>query len=384
MRKATLGGTMNTKKLAALCLTGALAISAMTGCGINKNATAASFSDGTTVTMEVTNFVIRYQQVIADSFYRQIFGDEVWTKDVSGNGSTMADTVKSSVMDSLHEMYTLKNHMADYNVSLTDEENTAIADAADAFLAGNDADTLDEIGATRDAVIEFLTLQTIKDKMTSAIYATADTNVSDEEANMRAYTMLTFSTAGSYDEDNNLVELTGEEKAAIETEAADVYAEITEPADLETVAEAHDVNPTTGTYAADNTSLNEDVKTALDALHEGEMSELIKTDSALYIVRLDKETDEDATESNRESIIEDRQTSLYDEVLAGWQEDDGWKVSDKQIAKIQLKNTFSQPSTEDTESTETTEDTAAEETETTEDTAAEETETTEGTEAAQE
>ncbi len=375
---------MNTKKLAALCLTGALAISAMTGCGINKNATAASFSDGTTVTMEVTNFVIRYQQVIADSFYRQIFGDEVWTKDVSGNGSTMADTVKSSVMDSLHEMYTLKNHMADYNVSLTDEENTAIADAADAFLAGNDADTLDEIGATRDAVIEFLTLQTIKDKMTSAIYATADTNVSDEEANMRAYTMLTFSTAGSYDEDNNLVELTGEEKVAIETEAADVYAEITEPADLETVAEAHDVNPTTGTYAADNTSLNEDVKTALDALHEGEMSELIKTDSALYIVRLDKETDEDATESNRESIIEDRQTSLYDEVLAGWQEDDGWKVSDKQIAKIQLKNTFSQPSTEDTESTETTEDTAAEETETTEDTAAEETETTEGTEAAQE
>ncbi len=375
---------MNTKKLAALCLTGALAISAMTGCGINKNATAASFSDGTTVTMEVTNFVIRYQQVIADSFYRQIFGDEVWTKDVSGNGSTMADTVKSSVMDSLHEMYTLKNHMADYNVSLTDEENTAIADAADAFLAGNDADTLDEIGATRDAVIEFLTLQTIKDKMTSAIYATADTNVSDEEANMRAYTMLTFSTAGSYDEDNNLVELTGEEKAAIETEAADVYAEITDPADLETVAEAHDVNPTTGTYAADNTSLNEDVKTALDALHEGEMSELIKTDSALYIVRLDKETDEDATESNRESIIEDRQTSLYDEVLAGWQEDDGWKVSDKQIAKIQLKNTFSQPSTEDTESTETTEDTAAEETETTEDTAAEETETTEGTEAAQE
>ncbi len=375
---------MNTKKLAALCLTGALAISAMTGCGINKNATAASFSDGTTVTMEVTNFVIRYQQVIADSFYRQIFGDEVWTKDVSGNGSTMADTVKSSVMDSLHEMYTLKNHMADYNVSLTDEENTAIADAADAFLAGNDADTLDEIGATRDAVIEFLTLQTIKDKMTSAIYATADTNVSDEEANMRAYTMLTFSTAGSYDEDNNLVELTGEEKAAIETEAADVYAEITDPADLETVAEAHDVNPTTGTYAADNTSLNEDVKTALDALHEGEMSELIKTDSALYIVRLDKETDEDATESNRESIIEDRQTSLYDEVLAGWQEDDGWKVSDKQIAKIQLKNTFSQPSTEDTESTETTEETAAEETETTEDTAAEETETTEGTEAAQE
>lgn len=372
---------MNTKKLAALCLTGALTVSALTGCGINKNATAASFTDGTTITMGFTNFVVRYQQVVADSFYRQIFGDDVWTKDVYGNGTTMADTVKSSVMDSLHEMYTLKNHMADYNVSLTDEENTAIANAADAFLAGNDSDTLDEIGASRESVIEFLTLQTIQNKMKNAIYATADTNVSDEEANMRAYTMLTFSTAGSYDEDNNLVELTGEEKAAIETEAADIYAEINDPADLETVAEAHGVKPTTGTYDADNTTLDEDVKTALDALHEGELSQLITTDSAIYIVRLDKETDEEATASNRESIIKDRQTSLYDEVLAGWQENDGWKVNDKQIAKIQLKNTFSQPASEDTESTEDTEsaDAAQDDTE-----AADDTQATESTEAAQE
>ena len=346
---------MKRKKLAAFCLTGALLASVMTGCGINKNATVASLADGTAVSMEVANFAMRYQQAATDAMYRSIFGEDVWSQDLYGNGSTTEASVKDDVLESLHEMYTLKSHMSDYGVSLTSEETQAIANAASAFLAANESAALKEIGATQNAVEELLTLYTIQNKMHAAIIADADTNVSDEEANMRAYTMLSFSTSGTYDADYNYIEPTEEEIAAIEQEAAEVYAEITTPADLENVAEAHELNPTSATYAADNTSLDEEIKTALDALHEGEMSELITTDSGLYILRLDSETDEEATESNRESIIEDRQSALYDEVLSGWQENDGWTVKEKQIAKIQFKNTFTQPEEEDTEAAEDTE-----------------------------
>jgi foldase protein PrsA len=368
---------MKTKRITALCLAGALTVSVLTGCGINKNAVAATFSDGTTVSLGVANFTMRYQQASMDELYRQILGDDVWSQDLYGTGSTLADNVKDSVMDTLHEMYTLKSHMADYGVALTDEETKAISDAASAFMEANSAETLKELGATQDIVEEMLYLYTIESKMQAAIKDTADTEVSDEEANMRAYTMLSFSTSGSYDEDYNYVELTDEEVLEVQQEAESVYAEITDPADLESVAEAHDMSATTGTYAADNTSLADEVKTALDALKEGEMSELISTDSGYYIVRLDAETDEEATESNRESIIEDRQNDLYDEVLSGWQEDDGWTVKTKQIAKIEFKNTFSSPEEESTETE--TEDTEAADTESTE---AEDTEAadTEGTE----
>ena len=62
-------------------------------------------------------------------------------------------------------------------------------------------------------------------------------------------------------------------------------------------------------------SLDTSVKKALDDLKEGETSDVIETDSALYIVRLDSETDKDATEKNRQNIIDKRKSDLYNEVL---------------------------------------------------------------------
>ena len=96
---------------------------------------------------------------------------------------------------------------------------------------------------------------------------------------------------------------------------------------------------------------------ALDDLKEGETSDVIETDSALYIVRLDSETDKDATEKNRQNIIDKRKSDHYNEVLEGWQKKDGWKVNKKNVAKISFKNSLTQQdpnaSTETQTSTET-------------------------------
>ena len=127
-------------------------------------------------------------------------------------------------------------------------------------------------------------------------------------------------------------------------------------ATLESVAKAHDYETTTGTYDADNDTLGDDVKKALDDLKEGETSGLIETDDAEYFVRIDSDTDKDATEKNRQSIIDQRKDDLYKKVLSGWQKDDGWKVVKKALAKIEFSNSLTQQdpnaSTESEESTE--------------------------------
>ena len=66
----------------------------------------------------------------------------------------------------------------------------------------------------------------------------------------------------------------------------------------------------------------------MDGLKEGETSGLIETDSNAYFVRIDSDTDKDATEKNRTSIINQRKDDLYQKVLSGWQEGDGWKVDE--------------------------------------------------------
>ncbi len=336
---------MNAKKSAALCMAGAITAVMLSGCGINENRTVATM-EGKKVTLGIVNFMARYQQAISDDLYRAYFGDDVWEQDLYGNGSTMADTFKENVVDSLHEMYTLQAHMDEYNVALSAEETAEIDEAVAAFMSANSADTLKEMGATEELVKEYLTLSTIQQKMYDAIIAGADTDVSDEDANMRGYTYIRAGIVGYYGEDSNYAYYTEDEVAEIEAEFQQMYDEIADPADLETVADSYGYSATTGTYGADDDSLDENVKTALDALSEGQLSSVITTDSALYIVRLDSETDVDATEENRQNIIENRQETLYTDTVSAWQENDGWKVKERALEQISFKNGFTAPQEE--------------------------------------
>lgn len=120
---------MKAKKVTAIILAGAICAAAFTGCGINTGATAASMKNQT-VTMGMANFTCRYQQANVEDYYKSMMGakssSELWSKDLYGNGTTMEDTMKDSVMEQLHEMYTLQAHMKDYDVSVTKDEKAAI------------------------------------------------------------------------------------------------------------------------------------------------------------------------------------------------------------------------------------------------------------------
>lgn len=342
---------MKAKKVLALILACALCVSAFTGCGINKNAAAATMKDQT-VTMGVANFLCRFEQASMEDMYKMYLGDSsdnIWARDLTGNGTTLEESTKSQALEELHEMYTLQQHMSDYKVELTADDQAAIKEAAEKFMSANSHEALDEMGATEDIVEEILTLYTIKSKMKTVIGADADTNVSDEEANMRAYSMVSLDISeGSKDADANKKTADQMEEALKEDGAT-----------LDKVAEDHDQKVTTGTYDADNDTLDEEVKKALDGLKEGEISGLIETDDKAYFVRIDEDTDEDATEKNRTSIINQRKDDLYQKVLSGWQENDNWKVDEKEVKKIEFKNSLTHQdpnaSTESTESAASTE-----------------------------
>ena len=96
---------MNSRKITALLLSSAMALSVLTGCGgVNKDKTVATLN-GEPVKLGVANFAARFGQAGADDFYTAYFGKNVWTSDLYGNGTTGQDNFKDSVMDSLEDMY---------------------------------------------------------------------------------------------------------------------------------------------------------------------------------------------------------------------------------------------------------------------------------------
>ena len=146
---------MKAKRFTTLLVSSVLAASMLVGCGgINKNETVATL-DGQEIKLGVANFAARLQQAEADDFYRAYFGDDVWSSDLYNNGTTMEDNTKNSVIEMIENLYILQNHMADYDVTLTDDETAKIAETAAQFMADNDDKAVNALGATEDIVKEY-------------------------------------------------------------------------------------------------------------------------------------------------------------------------------------------------------------------------------------
>lgn len=328
------------KRLMALLLSGVLAVSMFAGCGAEMDKTATVATDGTTeISLGLANFVARFTQAQYDDFYVAYFGEGVWATDMYGYGTTMEDDLKSSVMESLCAMYVMKNHMADYGVEITAEDVTAISAAAENFISSNSAEAVEALGADREVVETYLELLTIQSRMYDEIIKDADTNVSDEEAQTSAYSQVYISKASYTDADGNTVEYT-EDELALLAQTAKAFSEAAKANGLASAAETYGYSVTTGTYNADATVLTE-VAEALDAMTEdGQVSDLIELENAYYVVQMDAVVDVEATEENRQSIISDRQTTLYTEVVEGYMAESEWELNENLWEQVSFDNLF--------------------------------------------
>lgn len=331
------------RKLAALVLAGALCMSAFTGCGINPDETAATLGEQK-VSLGLVNFIAKYQKATMDDLYVGYFGEEVWDVDMTGSGTTLKENLLDSVVASLHDLYTLKNHMADYKVEISADDEKAIKDAAAKFMADNSKEAIKEFGATEELVVEMLTLYTIQSHMYDAIIVDTDREVSDEDANMRGFSYIVIDAEG-HTVDGKYTEYTDDELTALMEKVNKIGESLKNGSTLEDVAKEYNYEVEEGAYATKGTdeSIDEELLDEMKDLKEGETSSLIKgADDMFYFARIDADTDEEATEENREAIISEREGELYTEVLEKWQKDDGWKVNEDVVGKIEFHHFFTQ------------------------------------------
>ena len=111
------------KKLAALVLAGVLTLSIFTGCGVDANKTAATLGEQK-VSLGLVNFMARYQKASVDDMYTAYFGNGVWDMDMSGDGTTLQESLLTNIMSELHDLYTIKANMGEYKVTLTADEES--------------------------------------------------------------------------------------------------------------------------------------------------------------------------------------------------------------------------------------------------------------------
>lgn len=344
------------KKAAVLTAAGVLAATAVTGCSgsINTDAVVATVGDDE-ITLGVANFYARMTQGQYETYYASMMGttgDAMWTQE-AGEDQTYEESVKDSLMENLENMYLISQHAADYEVSLTEEEEDAIAEAAAQFDEDNTDEAKKTVSGYRKDIEEFLRLATIQTKMDSKMREGVDEEVSDEEAAQKAMQYVFFSYTTT-DDSGNTTELTDEEKESLKTDAQSLVDRVNAGEDISTVAEELGQTAYDLTFDSESTSPNEDLIAAVDAFEtEGQVTDVIEADDGLYVGRLTSLLDRDATDQKKTSIVEERRQEQYDSLLEEWRNDTDIKVDEKVWDKVDFEDTGVTIITSETEETTT-------------------------------
>ena len=353
-------------------LTAAMAATGLTACGdstvVDGTQTALVINDEE-INLGKANFMLRYQQATMASYYEtmsSMLGQEyslsfdALSDESDEDSPTMGENLKEDALTSIEQAFLMRQHASEYDVALTDEEVQGAKDAAAVFVEDNDAETLTKLGVTQEDIEDVMQVYAIQSKMYDPMIADVDTEVSDEEAQQSSISYVQVSTEGTEtDENGETVELTDEEKAekkeiaqtfldrlnASEDPAtadfSDLRTEINDELNAQRRAEeaaadtaedgtdaAEDstdeiyLTASETTFGADDEDLDEALKEAAQTLSDGQVyAEVIEGENAYYVVRMNSVLDREATDSQKETIVQERQAEAYSNQLDTWVEE---------------------------------------------------------------
>ena len=398
-----------TKKTAVVAMAGIMAAGMLTGCGEKKldGSKTVATVDGTKIPLGVVSLSVREGQMQTEAMYRSYMGGsdfDIWDTEAE-KGKTYGEQAVEESLKDVELMYIMKAKATDYDVELTDEDEKAIAEAAASFMEANSEETIADLAVTEDQVKTYLELQTYKQKIHDPIIADVDKNVSDEEAQQSSFEYVSVSTADLSDDE--IKEKKEDAQKILDGLKADPdgdFSEIAKSVDdsYSSLSGSFDANETSEDEDTDDEDADDDsssysgtypeeVIDVLRTLDDGEVaSDIIETDTAYYVVKLDKKDDEEATETKKESIISTREQTLYTDTTEKWLDDADIKEEKKVLKTLKVTDNHKYvaptatpaPTEEAAETEEVTETPEADVTETPEVTEAADTTTTpEATEA---
>ena len=355
-------------KTLGITLTAVFAVGAFAGCSgseksIDGEAAAITINDETLPFGEV-NLFMRYQQAQSYYYMQSLYSqmgssgamwDSAYTYEVDEDGNiveeTSAETEETSETSSASEPETTEVEgtygeyfkkalteelvglvalrqvaVNEYGVGLTDEEKASIEETAQKFMSENE-DAESTYGVTEDMVKDMLELYAYRAALKPYATEDVDRNVSDEEA---AQSTFIYARIAKNDEDeeaaaneedsetktNEEILSDAEEVLALLKDAGDVTEdEVSEMAD----GVNEDFFAMEYSIGKDDDTFADEVSEAIYSLDDGEVYDgVIDTGEYYYLVKMLKVFDEEATETEKENIIAQRESDAYTEACEEW------------------------------------------------------------------
>lgn len=323
------------KKIAVLCLTGAVLCGSLTGCADNTKIVVTTGLSGnqlfkigsaTCTTPEIMVYLTTFFNEYVDTY-----GQEMWHYDFGG--VSLEEHVKDVVLSKMTQIKIMNLMAAERNITLNNEEKSQAGTAAESYFVLLTEPLKEQEKITLEVVKKVYEEYALANKVYVTITEAADMEISDDEARTVTAEVIYFKNWKLKNKEK--VTLTEAETLKVLKNAGDVLKKAKAGEDFSALAVQYsDDKQTTKSYARGSVELK--FEELLFSMDEGDISNVIELSDGYYIVKCISTMDYEATQKNKVVLAKQRKQEAFSEAYNEIAIDTHSQFRDKQWDLITL------------------------------------------------
>ena len=227
--------------------------------------------------------------------YSNLYGIDMWEHDY-GQEQSLEDYIKDLTLAQMAQVYTLDIIASEKEVTLSEEEQKKVAEAAKTYLDGLDNTEREYVGVSEKQAEKLFERYLLADKIYESLKTDVNQEVSDDEA--RVMRLKQIYTTDQAKAQSYLTQLQG--GTDFETLA-------------QTVNEADAVDIT-----VNRSTFSDEITQKLFALADGEITDIIEADDGYYIFYCSSAFDAELTDEHKKDVLEQRMSDAVTDTYADY------------------------------------------------------------------
>lgn len=324
------------KKFIILCLTGAITMLSLTGCGNNRRLVFTTGLSGDQL-FKIDSEICTKQEamVYLTTFYNQYittYGDEIWAYDF--DGVTLEEHVKEVVLAKLVQIKIMNLMAKEQKISLSSEEEETMKKAAESYYSVLSETFKKQEDLTFETAQKVFREYALAHKVYETITESAEMEISDDEA--RTVTVQEIYLRNWKMSDGEKTLLSEEETLEALKTAKSLLTQLENGADFASLAQQYsDEKQIERAYARN--SVEKNFEEILFSLDEEELSGVIETQDGYHIVKCISTMDQEATQENKLVLAQQRKKAAFSEAYVKVEENAYSEFRDKLWEKLHLQ-----------------------------------------------
>lgn len=239
--------------------------------------------------------------------YEASYGERIWS--ISVDGESFADYMKDQLENFLSQLKCMVLMAEDRGISLSEEEEKLTLAAAKEYLEALSEEEQSYLNMTEEQLTKLYREYRLADRLVDQVTAAVDTEISDDEARIIEVQQIVFPKTETV-EDGSTVVLSESEVEALRSNAQTVADRAAAGDAFGSLQEVYS-SEEAGSIRVSRYDVKPQWEEAVFSLGSGEISGVIETEDAFYVVRCVNNLLADETEANKEVIREKRKAETF-------------------------------------------------------------------------